>query len=138
MTAIMLIQNLEQQGFKLSIFGKSRLRIHPSSAGYTAITPEIMAELVEKRPQIIEHLRARAAVQMASPQRPYEPPVIRVPGKPLTEPQLKFIEALTYADSVAQAGRIAGYGTRQASHKAYTAILNRMPVIRKALFNVLR
>jgi hypothetical protein len=135
MTAIMLIQNLEQQGFKLSIFGKSRLMIHPSSTGYTAITPEIMAELVEKRPQIVEHLRARAAVQMASPQRREEPPVIQVHGKPLTQQQLKFIDALTCADTVTQAGRIAGYGTRQAAHKAYDALLKRLPgILRRALW----
>jgi len=42
--------------------------------------------------------------------------------------QLKLIDALT----IAQAGRIAGYGTRQATHKAYNSILRRMPgILRK-------
>jgi hypothetical protein len=129
-----VIQALEQQGFKFSIWQKSRLRIHPSSTGYTAITPQIMAELVEKRPEIVQYLRARAAVQIASPQRREEPPVIQVKGKPLTPQQLKFIDALTYADTVAQAGRIAGYGTRQAAHMVYNSLLKRLPgVLRRAL-----
>lgn len=135
MSAENLIRALEEQGLKFSIWGKNQLRIHPSSTGYTAITPEIMAELVEKRPQIIEYLRARAAVQMASPQRREEPPVIQVPGKPLTQQQLMFIDALTYAHTVTQAGRIAGYGTRQAAHKAYDALLKRLPgILRRALW----
>ena len=93
-----------------------------------------MAELVEKRPEIVQYLRSRAAVQLASPQRREEPPVIQVKGKPLTEQQLKLIDALTYADTVAQAGRIAGYGTRQAAHKAYNSLLNRLPgILRRAL-----
>jgi hypothetical protein len=124
-----LIQMLEEQGFKFSIWEKRRLRIHPSSTGYSAITPQIMAELVEKRAEIVQYLRARAAVQLASPQRREEPPVIQVKGKPLTEQQLKLIDALTYAHTVAQAGRIAGYGTRQATHKAYNALLRRLPGI---------
>jgi hypothetical protein len=71
---------------------------------------------------------------MASPQRREEPPMIAVQGRPLTEQQRKFIDALTRADTIAQAGRIAGYGTRQAAHKAYNAILRRMPgILREAL-----
>jgi len=128
------IQTLEEQGFKFSIWGKSRLRIHPSSTGYTAITPQIMAELVERRLEIVQYLRARAAVQLASPQRRDEPPLMRVSGKPLTQQQLKLIDALTYADTVSQAGRLAGYGTRQAAHKAYNSLLNRLPgILRRAL-----
>jgi hypothetical protein len=130
----MLIQILERQGFKLSIFGKSRLRLRSPSPGHPAIASEVMGELVEKRSQIVEYLRARAAVQLASPQRRDEPTLIRAPGKPLTQQQLKFIDALTYANTIAQAGRIAGYGTRQAAHKAYNALLNRLPgILRRAL-----
>ena len=42
----------------------------------------------------------------------------------MTEQQLKLIDALTHADTIAQAGRIAGYGTRQAAHKAYNSNLS--------------
>jgi len=54
---------------------------------------------------------------MASPQRREEAPVIPVQGRPLTEQQLRLVDALTRAGSVSEAGRMAGYGTRQASHK---------------------
>lgn len=129
-----LIQTLEEKGLKFSIWRKTQLRIHRSPAGYTAITPQIMDELAENRAEIVAHLRSRAAVQFASPQRREEPPVIQVKGKRLTEQQLKFIDALTYADTLAQAGRIAGYGTRQAAHKAYNSLLKRLPgVLRRAL-----
>jgi len=129
-----LVRAMEEQGFKFSIWGKSRLRISRSLTASSSITSDTMAGLVEKRPQIVEYLRARAAVQLASPQRREEPPVIQVKGKPLTEQQLKLIDALTYADTVAQAGRIAGYGTRQAAHKAYNSLLNRLPgILRRAL-----
>jgi hypothetical protein len=82
MSVYNLIEILEAQGFKFSIWRKSRLRIHPSSTGYTAITPQIMAELVEKRPVIVQYLRAGAAVQLTSPQRREEPPVIQVRARP--------------------------------------------------------
>lgn len=133
MNATTLIHSLEQQGFKLSIFGKSRLRVHQPSVGHS-LTHDVMAQLIEGREEIIEQLRARAAVQVASPQRKDEPPIVREKGKPLTEQQLKLIDALTYAHTVAQAGRIAGYGTRQAAHKAYNALLKRLPgLLRRAL-----
>jgi len=94
----------------------------------------MLAQLVEERTNVVEYLRARAAVQMASPQRREGAPVIPVQGRPLTEQQLRFVDALTRADSVSEAGRIAGYGTRQASHKAYRTILRRMPgILRGAL-----
>lgn len=129
-----LVRAMEKQGFKFSIWGKSRLRISRSLTASSAITPDTMAELVEKRPQIVEYLRARAAVQLASPQRRDEPPLMWVAGKPLTQQQLKLIDALTYADTVSQAGRLAGYGTRQAAHKAYNALLRRLPgILRRAL-----
>jgi len=130
---VTLIHSLEQQGFNLSIFGKNRLRVHPSSMGQS-LTRDIMTQLIDKRLEIIEHLRSRADVQLASRQRREEPPIIQVKGKPLTEQQLKLIDALTHADTVAQAGRIAGYGTRQAAHKAYNSLLNRLPgILRRAL-----
>jgi len=127
LTAIMLIQILERQGFKLSIFGKSRLRLSFAFARTPGDCKRGYGELVEKTFADRRISSGQGAVQLASPQRRDEPTLIRAPGKPLTQQQLKFIDALTYANTIAQAGRIAGYGTRQAAHKAYNALLNRLP-----------
>jgi len=121
--AVELVTGLEREGFRLSIWGKNRIRINSPLGLKTVVSPERMAQLIEERTNVVEYLRARAAVQMASPQRREEVPVIPVQGRPLTEQQLRFVDALTRADSVSEAGRIAGYGTRQASHKAYRTIL---------------
>jgi hypothetical protein len=133
-SAVELVTGLEREGFRLSIWGKNRIRIYSPLGLKTVVGPERMAQLVEERTNVVEYLRARAAVQMASQQRREEAPVIPVQGRPLTEQQLRFVDALTRADSVSEAGRIAGYGTRQGSHKAYRAILCRMPgILREAL-----
>jgi hypothetical protein len=134
MTAKELVKALELEGFRVTIWGKNRrmLRLH-TPPGKT-ISRELFDALVEQRPGVVEYLRAQGGVRIASPQYREEPPVVPVQGSPLTEQQLKLIDALTYADTIAQAGRIAGYGTRQAAHKAYNSILQRMPgVLRKAL-----
>ena len=81
-----------------------------------AISREMFDALAEHRPGVVEYLRGRAGVRLASPQCREE------------RQQLKLIDALT----IAQAGWIAGYGTRQATHKAYNSILRRMPgILRK-------
>jgi len=134
MTAKDLVKALELEGFRVTIWGRNRrmLRLH-TPPGKT-ISREMFDALVEHRPGVAEYLRARAGVQPASAQYREEPPVIATQGRPLTEQQLKLIDALTYADTISQAGRIAGYGTRQATHKAYNSILQRMPgILRKAL-----
>jgi hypothetical protein len=133
-TAARLVEELEREGFRLSIWGKNRIRIHPPSGVRSLVGAERMAQLVRERGTVVAYLRARAAVQMASPQRREEAPIVAVKGRPLTEQQRKLLGALTRANSVAQAGRIAGYGTRQAAHKAYNALLRRMPgILREAL-----
>jgi hypothetical protein len=133
-TAKRLVEILEREGFRLSIWGKNRIRIHRPLGIKALIGDEKMAQLVQERVRVVEYLRSRAAVQTASSQRRVEAPRIAVQGRPLTEQQRRFVDALTRADYVAEAGRIAGYGTRQAAHKAYNAILRRMPgILRKAL-----
>jgi hypothetical protein len=132
--AARMVEELEQEGFRLSIWGKNRIRIHRPLGVKALVGAERMAQLVQERGTVVEYLRARAAVQMASPQRREEAPMVAVQGRLLTEQQRKFVDALTRADNVAEAGRIAGYGTRQAAHKAYNAILRRMPgILREAL-----
>jgi hypothetical protein len=134
MIAKELVKALELEGFRVTIWGKNRrmLRLH-TPPGKT-ISSEMFDALVEQRPGVVEYLRARNAIRVASSQYKEEPPVVSAQASPLTEQQLKLIDALTYADTIAQAGRIAGYGTRQAAHKAYNSILQRMPgVLRKAL-----
>jgi hypothetical protein len=132
--AVRLVETLEREGFRLSIWGKNRIRIHHRPGIKALVGAERIHRLIQERKGVVEYLRGRAAVQIASPQRREEPPMIAVQGRPLTEQQRKFIDALTRADTIAQAGRIAGYGTRQAAHKAYNAILRRMPgILREAL-----
>jgi hypothetical protein len=132
--AARLVEELEREGFRLSIWGNNRIRIFRPLGTKALVGAERMARLIQERKNVVEYLRARAAVQVASSQRREEPPILTVQGRPLTEQQRKFIDALTQADNIAQAGRIAGYGTRQAAHKAYNAILHRMPgILREAL-----
>jgi hypothetical protein len=132
--AARLVEELEREGFRMSIWGKNRIRIHSPLGTKALVGAERMAQLIQERGNVVDYLRARAAVQVASSQRREERPILTVQGRPLTEQQRKFIDALTQADNIAQAGRMAGYGTRQAAHKAYNAILRRMPgILREAL-----
>lgn len=43
--------------------------------------------------------------------------------------QKKLVKALTKANSVAEAGRMAGYGTRESTHRALKSVQEKMPEI---------
>lgn len=48
-------------------------------------------------------------------------------NKSLGLKQKKLVKALTKANSVAEAGRIAGYGTRESTHRALKSIQEKIP-----------
>jgi hypothetical protein len=127
MTVEELVEGLEREGFRVSIWGKNRLRLHRPPGNSQPVSRKTMDELIQNRLGVVGYLRSRAGVCVASSQSREEPQITQKKSRPLTEQQLKFIDALTYTDTVAQAGRIAGYGTRQSAHKAYRSILRRMP-----------
>lgn len=53
--------------------------------------------------------------------------------KKLTRKQKKLVEALTKVDTVAEAGRMAGFETRQAAHQALKRIQETIPELMKRL-----
>ncbi len=67
MTAKELVKALELEGFRATIWGRNRkmLRLH-CPPGKT-ISREMFDALVEHRPGVVEYLRARAGVHLASP-----------------------------------------------------------------------
>jgi len=77
-----LVKALELEGFRVTIRGRNRKMLRLHCAPGKTISRAMFDALVEHRPGVVEYLRARAGVHLASPQCREEAPVIPTPATP--------------------------------------------------------